>query len=163
MQVVIAGVNPGEIAIREGTMEALFPAMFPSGQGRDFACLRPCRPAGSARDSLRGHLLRSAMTAVVSWAGSQTAGLSGSGGAARWMRLLAGPGGKAPAAMIGRRGACPRILVRCGIGPGPAIQQMRAWPTVAMSLLQFRAQPQNFTDNRPQAPFGPVGTPRCPG
>lgn len=32
-----AGLNPGEAAIREGRMEAVFPATFPSGQGTDFA------------------------------------------------------------------------------------------------------------------------------
>ena len=34
---VAAGINPGEIAIRNGAMEAMFPATFPSGQGSDFA------------------------------------------------------------------------------------------------------------------------------
>jgi NADPH:quinone reductase-like Zn-dependent oxidoreductase len=37
VQVLTAGINPGEIAIREGAMETLFPATFPSGQGSDFA------------------------------------------------------------------------------------------------------------------------------
>lgn len=37
VQVRTAGVNPGEIAIREGAMEAMFPTTFPSGQGSDFA------------------------------------------------------------------------------------------------------------------------------
>lgn len=32
-----AGINPGEIAIREGRMHERFPAAFPSGQGSDFA------------------------------------------------------------------------------------------------------------------------------
>ncbi len=32
-----AGLNPGEIAIREGRMHARWPATFPSGQGSDFA------------------------------------------------------------------------------------------------------------------------------
>jgi NADPH:quinone reductase-like Zn-dependent oxidoreductase len=32
-----AGVNPGEISIREGRMHDRFPASFPSGQGTDFA------------------------------------------------------------------------------------------------------------------------------
>jgi NADPH:quinone reductase-like Zn-dependent oxidoreductase len=35
--VVAAGINPGEIGIREGAMHAAFPATFPSGQGSDFA------------------------------------------------------------------------------------------------------------------------------
>jgi NADPH:quinone reductase-like Zn-dependent oxidoreductase len=32
-----AGINPGEMAIREGRMHERFPAAFPSGQGSDFA------------------------------------------------------------------------------------------------------------------------------
>ncbi len=32
-----AGINPGEAAIREGHMDAVFPATFPSGQGSDLA------------------------------------------------------------------------------------------------------------------------------
>jgi NADPH:quinone reductase-like Zn-dependent oxidoreductase len=32
-----AGINPGEIAIREGLLDARFPATFPSGEGTDFA------------------------------------------------------------------------------------------------------------------------------
>ncbi len=32
-----AGLNPGEAAIREGRMDAVFPATFPSGQGTDLA------------------------------------------------------------------------------------------------------------------------------
>ncbi len=32
-----AGINPGEIGIREGRMHERFPATFPSGQGTDFA------------------------------------------------------------------------------------------------------------------------------
>jgi len=32
-----AGLNPGEAAIREGHMDAVFPATFPSGQGSDLA------------------------------------------------------------------------------------------------------------------------------
>ena len=37
VQVATAGINPGEIAIRNGAMEQMFPATFPSGQGSDFA------------------------------------------------------------------------------------------------------------------------------
>jgi NADPH:quinone reductase-like Zn-dependent oxidoreductase len=37
VRVVAAGINPGEIAIRNGAMEQMFPATFPSGQGSDFA------------------------------------------------------------------------------------------------------------------------------
>jgi NADPH:quinone reductase-like Zn-dependent oxidoreductase len=32
-----AGINPGEIAIREGRLDARYPATFPSGEGTDFA------------------------------------------------------------------------------------------------------------------------------
>lgn len=32
-----AGINPGEIAIREGRLDALWPATFPSGEGTDLA------------------------------------------------------------------------------------------------------------------------------
>jgi NADPH:quinone reductase-like Zn-dependent oxidoreductase len=32
-----AGINPGEIAIREGALRERFPATFPSGEGSDFA------------------------------------------------------------------------------------------------------------------------------
>ncbi|GGL13484.1 NADP-dependent oxidoreductase [Mangrovihabitans endophyticus] len=37
VEVVAAGINPGEIAIRSGAMHERFPATFPSGQGSDFA------------------------------------------------------------------------------------------------------------------------------
>jgi NADPH:quinone reductase-like Zn-dependent oxidoreductase len=37
VEVVSAGINPGEIAIREGLLDAQWPATFPSGQGSDFA------------------------------------------------------------------------------------------------------------------------------
>jgi NADPH:quinone reductase len=37
VEVAAAGINPGEIAIRNGAMEAMFPATFPSCQGSDFA------------------------------------------------------------------------------------------------------------------------------
>jgi NADPH:quinone reductase-like Zn-dependent oxidoreductase len=37
VRVVTAGINPGEIAIREGALHDRWPAKFPSGQGSDFA------------------------------------------------------------------------------------------------------------------------------
>lgn len=37
IEVAAVGINPGEIAIRNGAMEAMFPATVPSGQGSDFA------------------------------------------------------------------------------------------------------------------------------
>src|SRR5271166_6339504 len=32
-----AGINPGEISIRQGLLDDRFPATFPSGEGTDFA------------------------------------------------------------------------------------------------------------------------------
>jgi NADPH2:quinone reductase len=37
VEVRAAGTNPGEIAIREGRLDARFPATFPSGEGTDLA------------------------------------------------------------------------------------------------------------------------------
>ncbi len=37
VEVRAAGINPGEAAIRQGSLHARFPATFPSGQGSDFA------------------------------------------------------------------------------------------------------------------------------
>jgi len=37
VQVVAAGINPGEIAIRSGMLHSRWPATFPSGQGSDLA------------------------------------------------------------------------------------------------------------------------------
>jgi NADPH:quinone reductase-like Zn-dependent oxidoreductase len=37
VRVVAAGTNPGEISIREGYLQAMFPMDFPFGQGTDFA------------------------------------------------------------------------------------------------------------------------------
>jgi NADPH:quinone reductase-like Zn-dependent oxidoreductase len=37
VEVRAAGINPGEAAIREGALDARFPATFPSGEGSDFA------------------------------------------------------------------------------------------------------------------------------
>lgn len=37
VRVKAAGINPGEISIREGAMHERFPATFPSGQGSDLA------------------------------------------------------------------------------------------------------------------------------
>jgi NADPH:quinone reductase-like Zn-dependent oxidoreductase len=37
VRVIAAGINPGEISIREGAVHERFPAKFPSGQGSDFA------------------------------------------------------------------------------------------------------------------------------
>ncbi len=37
VQVKAAGINPGEAKIRDGLLHARFPAVFPSGEGSDFA------------------------------------------------------------------------------------------------------------------------------
>ncbi|HME03689.1 MAG TPA: NADP-dependent oxidoreductase [Solirubrobacteraceae bacterium] len=37
VRVKVAGINPGEVAIREGRMHERWPASFPSGQGSDLA------------------------------------------------------------------------------------------------------------------------------
>jgi len=37
VEVVAAGINPGEISIRGGLLHEMWPATFPSGQGSDFA------------------------------------------------------------------------------------------------------------------------------
>jgi NADPH:quinone reductase-like Zn-dependent oxidoreductase len=37
VRVVAAGINPGEVPVREGKMHDRFPATFPSGEGSDFA------------------------------------------------------------------------------------------------------------------------------
>jgi NADPH:quinone reductase-like Zn-dependent oxidoreductase len=34
---VSAGINPGEVPVREGLAHGIWPATFPSGQGSDFA------------------------------------------------------------------------------------------------------------------------------
>ncbi|WP_210590668.1 NADP-dependent oxidoreductase [Streptomyces sp. GESEQ-35] len=37
VEVVSAGINPGEVPVREGLAHGIWPAAFPSGQGSDFA------------------------------------------------------------------------------------------------------------------------------
>ena len=37
VRVRATGINPGEIAIREGALHSRWPATFPSGEGADFA------------------------------------------------------------------------------------------------------------------------------
>src|ERR1700722_9040278 len=37
VQVKAAGINPGEGKIRDGLLDAIFPATFPSGEGSDLA------------------------------------------------------------------------------------------------------------------------------
>jgi NADPH:quinone reductase-like Zn-dependent oxidoreductase len=49
VEVRAAGMNPGEISIREGRMHERFPATFPSGEGTDFAGV--VREVGAGVDS----------------------------------------------------------------------------------------------------------------
>ena len=65
VQVVAAGINPGEIAIRKGAMEQMFPATFPSGQGSDFAgrVVRPGQASPGSRLATRSGLVRQAVSA----------------------------------------------------------------------------------------------------
>ena len=37
VRVHAAGINPGEAAIRQGYLDSMFPATFPSGEGSDLA------------------------------------------------------------------------------------------------------------------------------
>src|ERR1700733_9332479 len=37
VEVKAAGINPGEISIRQGLLHAMWPATFPSGEGSDLA------------------------------------------------------------------------------------------------------------------------------
>jgi NADPH:quinone reductase-like Zn-dependent oxidoreductase len=39
VRIKAAGLNPGEVSIREGYLESMFPTTFPSGEGTDFAGL----------------------------------------------------------------------------------------------------------------------------
>ena len=52
VRVVTAGTNPGEIAIREGLLDEMLPATFPSGQGTDFAGV--VAELGDGREQSRG-------------------------------------------------------------------------------------------------------------
>lgn len=51
VEVRAAGINPGEIAIREGQVHSRWPASFPSGEGTDFAGV--VRAAGEEVDGFR--------------------------------------------------------------------------------------------------------------
>ncbi len=49
VEVRAAGINPGEIAIRDGRLHERWPATFPSGEGTDFAgVVRACGDGGDA-------------------------------------------------------------------------------------------------------------------
>jgi NADPH:quinone reductase-like Zn-dependent oxidoreductase len=58
VRVAAAGINPGEAAIRQGYLHSRWPAMFPSGQGSDFAgtvdAAGPGVAAWSAGDEVLG-------------------------------------------------------------------------------------------------------------
>ena len=57
MQVKAAGINPGEAKIREGLLDAMWPATFPSGEGSDLAGRgrdRPGRDRLAAGDEVIG-------------------------------------------------------------------------------------------------------------
>jgi NADPH:quinone reductase-like Zn-dependent oxidoreductase len=46
VRVIAAGLNPGEIPVREGAFEEQWPTTFPSGQGSDFAGIVEASAAG---------------------------------------------------------------------------------------------------------------------
>ncbi len=52
-----AGLNPGEAAIREGALEARFPATFPSGEGSDLAGVIHTVGAGVEEFAVGDHVL----------------------------------------------------------------------------------------------------------
>jgi NADPH:quinone reductase len=65
VRVITAGINPGEIAIREGRLSKQFPATFPSGQGTDFAGV-----VAELGDGVTGP---SVGTAVIGWSKERSA------------------------------------------------------------------------------------------
>jgi NADPH:quinone reductase-like Zn-dependent oxidoreductase len=52
-----AGINPGEIAIREGRLHSRWPATFPSGEGTDFAGVVQALGAGAGAFALGDEVL----------------------------------------------------------------------------------------------------------
>ncbi|MBO3458372.1 NADP-dependent oxidoreductase [Aetokthonos hydrillicola Thurmond2011] len=65
VRVVTAGTNPGEIAIREGKLDKMFPSTFPSGQGTDFA--------GVVAELGDGVTAPSVGTPVIGWSNKRSA------------------------------------------------------------------------------------------
>ena len=65
VRAVTAGTNPGEIAIREGLLDEMLPATFPSGQGTDFAGV-----VAELGDGVSGP---EAGTAVIGWTNERAA------------------------------------------------------------------------------------------
>src|SRR5271168_3162771 len=52
-----AGINPGEIAIREGRLAERFPATFPSGEGTDLAGVVQALGAGASAFTVGNEVL----------------------------------------------------------------------------------------------------------
>jgi len=65
VRVITAGINPGEIAIREGQLDKQFPATFPSGEGTDFA--------GIVAELGDGVTSPGVGTAVIGWSNERSA------------------------------------------------------------------------------------------
>lgn len=65
VRVVTAGTNPGEIAIREGKLENMYPTTFPCGEGTDFA--------GIVAELGDGVTSPAVCTAVMGWSSERTA------------------------------------------------------------------------------------------
>jgi NADPH:quinone reductase len=65
VRTIAAGINPGEIGVREGKFEQQFPATFPLGQGTDFA--------GVVVELGSGVTSPSVGTAVIGWSNERSA------------------------------------------------------------------------------------------
>lgn len=69
VQVVAAGINPGEGAIRRGELKKVFPAEFPEGQGSDFAGIVDTPGAGvtdwKTGDEVIGYTSRQAQAEYI--------------------------------------------------------------------------------------------------
>lgn len=69
VEVMAAGLNPGETSIREGRFEKEWPARFPAGQGSDFAGLivgiGPGVSGWSLNDEVLGHTVRASHASHV--------------------------------------------------------------------------------------------------
>lgn len=65
VRVIRAGTNPGEISIREGKLEDMFPTTFPCGEGTDFA--------GIVAELGKGVTTPAVGTAVLGWSNERSA------------------------------------------------------------------------------------------
>lgn len=65
VRVITAGINPGEIKIREGQLEKMFPTTFPCGEGSDFA--------GIVAELGEGVTSPAVGTAVMGWSDERSA------------------------------------------------------------------------------------------